>query len=289
MNQFSANQLPDELEVLRLPQADRTERPIRIVQITDCHLGQQVGERLAGMDTDESLDHVLALIAEEQPEADLLIATGDLSNHGSEEAYQRLADKLGQFTFPRAWLAGNHDSRALMIDTVGEEWLPRIIDLGNWAILLLDSTVAGAVGGELGDEELQLLRRMLSAVEAEHILVCVHHQPVPVGCSWLDRQLIKDNDALFDVLAQFPSVRGIAWGHVHQQFDRRHEEHTQLQLMATPSTCIQFAPNSQKFQLDRAQPGYRWMDLCADGRIETGVSRLKGIELDVDYESKGYA
>ena len=108
-------------------------------QITDCHLGKQSGERLVGMDTDSSLDHVLKLIKEEQPEAHLLLATGDLANHGSAEAYLRLKAKIAPLGLPYAWLAGNHDSRDLMVDTVGNCLLPRTVRAGRWLIVMMDS------------------------------------------------------------------------------------------------------------------------------------------------------
>ena len=40
--------------------------------------------------------------------------------------------------------------------------------------------------------------------------------------------------------------------------------------------------------MDCASPGYRWLDLLDDGSIETGVSRVEGIEFEVDYSVKGY-
>ena len=77
--------------------------PIRVVQITDCHLGKDAGEQLVGMDTDISLDHVLNQLKTEQTTAELLLATGDLSNHGTQEAYTRLFNKLQALSIPNAW------------------------------------------------------------------------------------------------------------------------------------------------------------------------------------------
>ena len=55
-----------------------------------------------------------------------------------------------------------------------------------------------------------------------------------------------------------------------------------------PSTCVQFKPGSEDFAVDDAAPGYRWFDLHADGRIETAVSRVEGVEFEVDFSVKGY-
>jgi Icc protein len=58
--------------------------------------------------------------------------------------------------------------------------------------------------------------------------------------------------------------------------------------MSTPSSCIQFAPGSECFKADDQPPGYRWLDLYSDGRIETAVSRVTGVTFEVDLDSSGY-
>ena len=276
-------------EVLKLDRTVDAGEGLRVVQISDCHLGEQEGETLVGMDTDSSLDHVLRLIAEQQPAAQLLLATGDLANHGSAAAYRRLQKKLSSLSPPCAWLAGNHDSRQLMVDTVGAAQLPRLVRVGNWAVLLLDSAVPGQVGGALGEEELQRLPALLAAAGgAEHLLLCLHHPPLPVGCDWLDQQQLVDSDALFSLLAGEPRLRAITCGHVHQDFSARDPRLPAVDILAAPSTCVQFAANSADFKLDDCAPGYRWFDLYSDGRFTTGVSRLEAVELAVDFNSSGY-
>ena len=262
---------------------------VRLVQITDCHLGAQEGEKLVGMDTDASLDHVLTLLGEEQTQADLLLATGDLSNHGTTSAYTRLDKKLAALPMPNAWLAGNHDSRDLMAQSVGEARLPRAITAANWLIIMLDSTVPGQVGGELGAAELLRAEHLLnSCPEAEHVMICLHHQPVAIGCSWLDEQQVADNDEFIALLTKEPRLRAVVWGHVHQDFRGSDARLPDVALLSAPSTCIQFAPNSADFKLDTCAPGYRWFELHPDGRIDTDVSRVKGIDLAVDFDSQGY-
>ncbi|MNG26033.1 3',5'-cyclic adenosine monophosphate phosphodiesterase CpdA [compost metagenome] len=61
-----------------------------------------------------------------------------------------------------------------------------------------------------------------------------------------------------------------------------------MRLLASPSTCVQFAPGSEDFCVGNEAPGYRWLRLMRDGRVETGVSRVTGITFEVDYSVKGY-
>jgi Icc protein len=96
---------------------------------------------------------------------------------------------------------------------------------------------------------------------------------------------LRNPDALFAVLERFPQTRALLWGHVHQEFD---QQRGGLRLMASPSTCIQFAPNSEDFGLDSLPPGYRWLRLLEDGQIETGVSRIDPSLFEVDLSGAGY-
>jgi Icc protein len=108
---------------------------------------------------------------------------------------------------------------------------------------------------------------------------------VPVGSRWIDPIGVRNPEAFFAVLDRFPQVRAVLWGHIHQEYDQLRNG---VRLLASPSTCVQFAPGSEEFQVDKEAPGYRWLRLHADGSLETGVSRVTGIAFEVDYSVKGY-
>ena len=266
---------------------EESHRPVKLVQITDCHLGENEGDDLLGMDTDYSLQQVTELILREEGVPDLLLATGDLSNHGHLGAYQRFLEKTRNVAKNSVWLPGNHDNPGLMRDVVanGTELSP-CVDIGCWRIIMLDSTVDGEVGGNFSQQALASLLELLEHSSADYVLICLHHHPVPVGCAWLDEQMVANADDFFAILDRFKQVRGVLWGHVHQQLD---SERNGVKLMSTPSSCVQFAKNSPAFKLDKSNPGYRSLQLHSDGRIETGVSRVVAVEFTVDYESsRGY-
>ena len=61
-----------------------------------------------------------------------------------------------------------------------------------------------------------------------------------------------------------------------------------VRLLSTPSTCIQFEPQSEDFSIDTLAPGYRWLTLNPDGSLDTGISRVEGIEFEIDMSVKGY-
>jgi Icc protein len=89
-----------------------------------------------------------------------------------------------------------------------------------------------------------------------------------LGSRWLDRVGLQNADEFFAVIDRHPTVRGIVWGHVHQSYDGLRKG---VRLLATPSTCAQFLPHAEEFALDRRPPGYRTLELKADGSILTDL------------------
>ncbi len=263
-----------------------TESSVLLVQLSDSHLFAEADGKLLGMDTRDSLQRVVERVLQEQPRIDLLLASGDLSQDGSEASYARFRQMTAAIPAPARWFPGNHDDiPAMQAACAGSELLEPVLDIGNWRITLLDSTIPGAVPGYLAEAQLALLERSLGEAPERHHLVCLHHHPVSIGCRWMEPIGVRNPGALFAVVERFNQVRALLWGHIHQEFDQQRGD---VRLLASPSTCVQFAPGSEEFQVDSSAPGYRWLRLHDDGRLETGVSRVTGIQFEVDYSVKGY-
>ena len=262
------------------------DAPALLVQLSDSHLFAEADGTLLGMNTRDSLQRVIGLVREQQPQIDLVLATGDLSQDGTLESYQQFRDLTRQIDAPARWIPGNHDEPQVMAHAaVHSDLLEPVVDIGHWRVTLLDSAVPGSVPGYLQDSQLQLLAQALSEAPNRHHLVCFHHHPVSIGCAWMEPIGLRNPEALFAVLDRFPQVKAVLWGHVHQEIDR---ERSGVRLLASPSTCIQFAPGSEDFKVSEQAPGYRWLRLHADGRLETGVERVKDFAFTVDYGSNGY-
>ncbi|WP_019582184.1 3',5'-cyclic-AMP phosphodiesterase [Pseudomonas mandelii] len=263
-----------------------TADPALLVQLSDSHLFAEADTTLLGMNTRDSLQQVIELVLKQQPQIDLMIATGDLSQDGTLESYQLFRDLTRQIDAPARWIPGNHDEPRIMAEAaVHSALLKPVVDIGNWRVTLLDSAVPGSVPGYLQDEQLQLLVRSLSEAPQRHHLVCFHHHPVSIGCAWMEPIGLRNPETLFAVLDRFPHVRAVLWGHVHQEID---QERNGVRLIASPSTCIQFEPGSDDFKVSEQAPGYRWLRLLPDGQLETGVERVTGFDFQIDYGSNGY-
>jgi len=269
-----------------LPSASSHSSSVLLVQLSDSHLFAEADGALLGMTTRDSLTAVVDRVLAEQPQIDLVLATGDLSQDGTVESYQAFRQQSERLDAPKRWLPGNHDElREMAIAAQKSDVLDPFVDIGNWRVTMLDSAVPGSVPGYLKDEQLQLLAQALSEAPQRHHLICLHHHPVPIGAAWMAPIGLRNPEALFSVLERFPQARALLWGHVHQEFDQMRDG---LRLMASPSTCIQFAPNSEGFALDAKAPGYRWLRLFDDGHMETGVSRIDPDLFEVDLSGAGY-
>src|SRR5258706_263616 len=83
---------------------------------------------------------------------------------------------------------------------------------------------------------LDLLEDCLKKYPAHHAIVAFHHQPLPVGATWLDMIGLQNADELWAILAQYPNSHTILFGHVHQEFQA---EKNGIRCYSTPSTCVQ--------------------------------------------------
>lgn len=259
---------------------------VRVIQITDSHLRKEPDGRLLGMNTRESLAAVVDLLKKQVTPPDLVLATGDLAQDGSAEAYRCFERNLSQFTCPVLFFPGNHDDPAVMTATVKRPGAFAKVWLGEcWKIICLDSSVRGKVHGAITHSDLVFLQNELEADQDKHVAICFHHHPVPINSVWLDNIGLANAEQFFGIVDRFSHIRLILWGHIHQAFD---QVRNNVRLLASPSTCVQFKPGSADFSVDDLAPGYRWLELLADGSVKTGIERIENTDLNVDLASKGY-
>ncbi len=247
---------------------------IQLVQITDSHIFAEPCERLLGLNTRCSFERVSERALNNHDTVDLVLATGDLSQDESAESYIYLARCYDHFCIPTFWLPGNHDRVETLQQHFHGKWIhaEKQVLIGDWQIVLLDSTIPGEVGGSISSSQLEFLNAALRAYPDRHALVCLHHQALDSGSEWLDLKGLKDSDQLRQQLAQHDNVKGVLWGHVHQESRRSIGD---VEWMSSPSSCVQFKPGSREFSTSAESPGYRHLNLYPDGRIKTAVHRVE--------------
>ncbi len=259
---------------------------IHLLQLTDCHLHQNPSHRLLGVNTQESLEQVVAAVTATPDQPDVMVATGDLVHDGSPEGYSRLAGILNRLDCRRAALPGNHDNPATMnaiLPTQGIQ-VGGAMTIGNWCLVFLDSHYNGDSKGYLHHAELERLDALLEK-ESRHLLLFVHHHPLAVGTPWLDRIGLVNGGVLLELARNNSKVKGIVWGHIHHAWEGRLDH---LQLFGTPSTCVQFTPGTKKFELAMEPPGWRRLVLHPDGAITSEVKQLQTVPMGLVANATGY-
>ncbi len=240
---------------------------------------QGAGARLLGVDTAASLDAVLTTaLGERVPDA--LLVTGDIAHEPGDAAYARVSESIARhYGGPAVWLAGNHDLGAAL-----ERARPPgdTLELGDWAVLGIDTHVDGEDGGYVSDAEMARLRDRLSRAVARRLIVAGHHPPVPLGMPWLDRDCIRNGAALCEMLSADSRVCAYVCGHVHQDTAT---VHGRLRIFTTPSTCFQFLGRAPRFAVDTTPPGWRWLDLDRDGTLSTRVGRAADFAVTIDLST----
>ncbi|MEQ8858396.1 MAG: metallophosphoesterase [Pseudomonadales bacterium] len=267
--------------------------PLRLLQISDTHLKAIPGATLLGVDTAACLERVLdQALAEACPDA--IIASGDIAHDpDSAAAYRRFLELIeSRYAGPLLTLPGNHDLTGLMAGALpGAD----VLRLGRWAVVAFDTHVDHRVESGFDAAARGELETRIRGCDADFLLLACHHPPLPVGCPWLDKDCIPAGAELLDSCAaagcrgsQAQSrVRGLVFGHIHQQFENASGP---LVVLGTPSTCFQFPPAASRFAIDRdavsGRPGYRWLELGADGALVSNVRRLDGEPLNIDLSDR---
>jgi Icc protein len=248
----------------------KTKTAIRLLQISDCHVAADATADYRGQNADRNLRSLLPEIRSWGPE--LLLVSGDLAEDGSDAAYARIVVMLGTLGAPVLALPGNHDEPSVMPRhfPAGPWQGPYGREVGSWLIVLLDSTGPGLISGRFSQQYLEQFDDLLRGSTAEHVLVALHHQPLPVGAPWIDRYGLEEPERFLNYIDREPRIRAVVWGHVHHAV---HLERKGMAMLGAPSTVANSLPRRQKFTLDLSGPACRWLELGEDGSLETGILR----------------
>lgn len=206
-----------------------------VVQLTDPHVSESRPVAL------ERFEAAIADVLAQPMRPDVVVVTGDLTDHGAPEEYARARAALSALPCPAYVLAGNHDDRAALRAAFGpqgtqvlEPFVQYVVDSGPLRLLALDTTIPGENGGELDAERLAWLEARL-AESRRPALVLMHHPPFAVGLEPMDAIGLGDADAFGDVIARHAPVEAIVAGHVHLMVVRRFRGTVAMTAVATSS------------------------------------------------------
>jgi 3',5'-cyclic-AMP phosphodiesterase len=241
---------------------------VRLLQFSDPHLFAHPKGQLRGVDTLASLRDVLADAMRRGPQFEAVLCSGDLVND-DPGGYSHFERELSALNKPVYCVPGNHDDPVRMRRALSKApfQVGGYVDLGAWRIVLVDTCVPGRAIGRVSRTELRALEAALSGSD-RYAMICMHHHPIEMSSNWLDAVSLENADEFHALLDAHPRVRLVSWGHVHQSYDGRRRG---VRMLATPSTCGQFLPLSDKFAIDNRPPAYRRLNLASDGTVESDL------------------
>jgi Icc protein len=240
---------------------------VRVLHLTDPHLFADRQGSLRGAVTYDTLQSVIEHYSRHDFAADLIALTGDIVQDDSAEAYAHCHELLSALGLPVMCVPGNHDVRYLMRDMLTDPPFSYCDarTAGDWLVIGIDSCSAGRAGGKIAERELRRMEEAIAGSNAPHILVCLHHPPVPMRSKWLDTVGLDNGEEFLARAGSAGRVRAAIFGHVHQHYDADHDG---IRLIATPSTCRQFLPRADDFAVDDRPPAFRCIELQPDGSID---------------------
>lgn len=232
---------------------------MKIIQITDIHLSQDPKERLFGLvNAEQTFYDVLQAVKSHEP--DLVLATGDLSQDGSQESYQRLANYLEQLDCNVYVIQGNHDNpinftKYLVAHNIKHE---EFLAINHVNFIFLNSYADNNDNGFIDKRNLLHLTTHLS--NYDNCVPVIHHHFVPLG-NFVDGYILTNHQELVSTMAPFAAkIKFCITGHVHNSYLRFIHG---IKVYSSLSTCIQFAPMSE-IAFANKKPGFTIYNLQGD-------------------------
>lgn len=210
-----------------------------IAQLTDIHIGFDPGN--PDEHNMQRLRAVVARLSDGPNRPDLVLLTGDLTELGDADSYERLAQATAGLTCPVWPMTGNHDDRAALLGAFPDvpsagDFVHYALDLEGLRVIVLDTLEPGRHGGAFCDQRAAWLEADLSAHPDIPTIIAMHHPPFESGIAWLDSDAREPWIARFgDTIARHSHVKAIIAGHLHRTI------HTQFQGVPV-AVCSSVAP-----------------------------------------------
>jgi 3',5'-cyclic AMP phosphodiesterase CpdA len=194
-----------------------------IAHISDTHLKLPGKLAYKRVDIAQMLRACVAQLLALDPQPDLIVHTGDLTDFGLPEEYAHLKEILAPLKTPILAVPGNHDEREAMRAAFATEgYLPAqgflhyAVERGPLRLVGLDTVVPGQGGGELCTVRLAWLDAALAARPGAPTLILMHHPPFVTGIAHMDRIGLQGRAAFAEIVRRHPQVEAILCGHVHR-------------------------------------------------------------------------
>lgn len=244
-----------------------------IIQISDTHLLEDSQKMVEGRFPRAQLLQALLHIEQHIKGEKILIVTGDLVSDITPKTYAILSTIFNQFTGQVYIIPGNHDDPTYIKKYIVGQNIHHsaYLQLANWKLILLDSSVSGIKlgSGKLSASELQRLELNLNQKPVSNTLIFMHHPPVLFGAKWFQEICLENADEFHAITKGRKEIKAIIFGHAHTQWSNTIDGQ---RYICCPSTWRQMDHNNDEIAVYSNLPGgYNWYQLGEDGTFQFGT------------------
>lgn len=253
-----------------------------IAQMTDIHIGFAPDER------PEEYNRIrfratLRRILDGPNRPDMLVLSGDITDNGDLDSFEKTAALLAECPCPVWPMVGNHDTREALVQAfpqvrLEDGFLHYAMEQDGLRILLLDTFEPGRHGGAFCEARAAWLSAQLDAAPATPTLIFMHHPPVVSGIDWMDpvpgEAWIERFGAVVEGRGQ---ILAIHCGHLHRPLAATFRG---IPLHVTPSVAPLVAMDLRP--IDKDTPDGR--DLITTEPPTYAIHRWDGANLVTHYE-----
>ena len=148
------------------------------------------------------LQKVVHAIQQRYSQARACLLLGDITDSGSNTAYEFVQKQMQSLSMPVLATAGNHDNRDNMrsyFPSSCDDFAQSIYKLSpDWRLIVLDSKREGNIVGELCQTRLTWLKSQLKLCPEPNVLVALHHPPAPMAVPTMDDYALSHGDRLYE-------------------------------------------------------------------------------------------
>jgi len=197
---------------------------VLIAQISDLHIAEAGNFMRNFVDANAKLAVAVDYLNSMQLRPDVVLATGDLTDHGRPEQYELLDAIFAELDVPLLLVTGNHDEREPFRRAFAatHAYLPSdgpiqyVIDDYDVRLVAVDTTRIDHHDGELDGERLAWLERTLAQRPDDPTVIFLHHPPFTTGIWWMDCIGLSGARELEAIVRRYPNVRLVLAGHLHR-------------------------------------------------------------------------
>jgi len=197
---------------------------VLIAQISDLHVAEAGNYMRNFVDANAKLAAAVDYLNSMQLRPDVVLATGDLTDHGRPEQYELLATIFAELDAPLLLVTGNHDEREPFRQAFAptHPYLPLdgpiqyVIDDYDVRLVAVDTTRIDHHDGELDGDRLAWLDRTLAQRPDDPTVIFLHHPPFTTGIWWMDCIGLNGARELEAIVRRYPNVRLVLAGHLHR-------------------------------------------------------------------------